>query len=146
MQHSLPVITASLSDTTKRWEFLRYQLPGKSSAVAPAGSAGDIFPSWGWGAASLSHALQTNSCSVSGRAAAQSARSSCRQRVPPRVPSESQLEPVDVLKWELVLSSAAGFGHRHWMKHNLTLTEYWKHMGLGVKWAKGIFWVENQRR
>lgn len=44
MQHSLPVIAASLSDTRKSWEFLRYQPPGKSSAAVPAGSAGGIFP------------------------------------------------------------------------------------------------------
>lgn len=33
VQHSLPVIAASLSDTRKSWEFLHYQLPGKSSAA-----------------------------------------------------------------------------------------------------------------
>lgn len=40
MQHSLPAAAASLSDTSKSWEFLLSQQPGKSSA----GSAGVFSP------------------------------------------------------------------------------------------------------
>lgn len=151
LSHSFPVIAASLSDTSKSPEFLGYQLPGKSSVAVPCclQKVPGIFfpPEDGDQSASLSSALRTNSCSISWRAAARSQpASSCRQPVPPRVPSVSQLEPVVTLRWELVLSSAVGLGHRRWMKHNLTPNDYWKHMVLGVKWAKEIFWVENQRR
>lgn len=105
---SFSIVAASWFYTSRSYEFLGYQLPRKSSAAvlcSPQLLLGILFLlEDGDQCASLIHALWTNSCSVSRRAAVRSQpASSCRQCVPPRVPSVSQLEPVVTLRWELVL-------------------------------------------